>query len=80
MGTTGRRPVYRKFTRILGRNIRARRGDLSLRDFSRKLGVSKSELHRIESGLQNVSISTIELLCARLKCGIADLFEDRPKS
>lgn len=49
---------------------------MSLRDFARQLGLSKSELHRIEQGEQNVSLSTVELICRRLKCRIADLFTD----
>ena len=42
--------------------------------FARRLGISKSSLNRMEMGEQNVSLKTLERLCARLKCDIADLF------
>lgn len=74
MGTTGRRPTYRKFAKRLGRNLRKRRGEESIRDFASRAGLSKSELHRIESGEHNPSLSTVEMICTRLKCSIGELF------
>jgi DNA-binding Xre family transcriptional regulator len=50
------------------------RGDMAQYHFARRLGVSKSSLNRMELGDQNVSLKTIEKLCARLKCDVADLF------
>ena len=43
-------------------------------EFARKLGITKSTLHRIEMNEQNVGLDTLELICKRLKCGIPDLF------
>ncbi len=76
MGTIGRRPVCRRYARLLGKNLKGRRGDMSLRDFARRIGISKSELHRMELGEQNVSLSTIELICRKLKCDITELFSN----
>jgi transcriptional regulator with XRE-family HTH domain len=77
MGTTGRRPVYRHFAKVLARNLRARRGESSLRDFAPQMGLSKSELQRIEAGEQNPSLSTLELICRKLKCTIGELFDEK---
>jgi putative transcriptional regulator len=44
------------------------------RDFARRLGISKSSLHRLEMRQQNVGLDMLEHLCRRLKCDLADLF------
>jgi len=44
------------------------------RGFARQLGISKSSLHRIEMGEQNVGLDLLEQLCRRLHCTLADLF------
>ena len=58
----------------LAREIRRRRGETPHRDFARQLGVSKSSLHRIEMGEQNVGLDLLEQLCRRLHCTLGDLF------
>ena len=60
----------------LARKLRALRGDAPQRTFARKLGISVATLNRLESCQQNVTLNTIEKLCARLKCKIGDLFEE----
>ncbi|MBX3177701.1 MAG: helix-turn-helix transcriptional regulator [Candidatus Hydrogenedentes bacterium] len=59
---------------LLGRRLRELRGDTPQVQFASKLGISKSSLNRIEMGDQNVSLKTIEVICAKLGCSIADLF------
>lgn len=54
--------------------LRKRRGELTYTRFARKLGVSKSTLHRMELADQNVTLDTLEHLCKRLNCGIRDIF------
>ena len=51
------------------------RGDMSLKEFGRKTGISYATLSRIESSQQNVSLQTLEQLCISLKCNISDLFK-----
>jgi DNA-binding Xre family transcriptional regulator len=58
----------------LAREIRRRRGDRTHRDFAQQLGISKSSLHRIEMGEQNVGLDLLEHLCLRLHCTLSDLF------
>ena len=60
----------------LAQKLRALRGDVPQRTFARKLGVSVATLNRLESCQQNVTLKTLEKLCARLKCKIGDLFEE----
>jgi transcriptional regulator with XRE-family HTH domain len=62
----------------LARELRRRRGDTTHRDFARQLGISKSSLHRIEMGEQNVGLDLLEHLCTRLHCTIGELFPPDP--
>jgi DNA-binding Xre family transcriptional regulator len=50
------------------------RGTTPQRDFARRLGISKSSLHRIEMNQQNVGLDMLERFCQRLKCDLPDLF------
>jgi len=58
----------------LGNRLKELRGEQSQLQFCRKLGISKSSLNRMEEGEQNVSLRTLDTLCKRLKCDVADLF------
>jgi putative transcriptional regulator len=58
----------------LGSRLRELRGDIPQVRFAQKLGISKSSLNRIEMGEQNVTLDTLEILCERLKCDVADVF------
>jgi len=60
----------------LARTLRRLRGDTTQRDFAKKLGIDHGSLNRIEQAKQNVTIKTLHKLCERLKCNIADLFDD----
>jgi putative transcriptional regulator len=58
----------------LGKRLRELRGDQPQLQFSKKLGISNTSLHRMEMGEQNVSLKTLEVLCKKLKCDVGDLF------
>ncbi len=60
--------------RRLAQGLANLRGGESQNAFSRKAGVSGPTVNRIENRVQNVSLETLEKLCVRLKCDIADLF------
>lgn len=60
--------------RRLARGLAHIRGDRSQNEFARQAGVSGPTINRIENQIQNVSLDTIEKLCARLKCDMEDLF------
>ena len=60
----------------LAKRLRALRGDLPQLKFSKKLGISNASLNRMEIGRQNVTLETLETLCARIGCDVGDLFEE----
>ena len=45
--------------------------------FARKVDVDQATINRIEQGLQNVTIDTLERLCRKLKCSAGDLLDQR---
>ncbi len=59
----------------LAKFLRKKRGDLTYLQFSRRLGISASTLHRMERGEQNVTLETLEQIMARLKCCLDDIFQ-----
>ena len=67
--------AQKRLAKQLAAFLRKRRGDLTFQQFSRKTGISDSTLHRLELGEQNITLNTLEQLSDRLKCSVADLFE-----
>lgn len=65
---------------IIGSNIKAHRirAGLSLRNFSRWIGVSNAQLVKYESGKNRVSGGMLWLIAQRLEIPVSDLFEDCP--
>lgn len=66
--------VAQRLAKQLGVFLRRQRGDLTYQQFARKVGISDSTLHRLELGEQNVTLKTLEQICDRLKCRVADVF------
>lgn len=66
--------MAQRLAKQLGAFLRRKRGDLTYQEFSRKMGISDSTLQRLEIGRQNVTLKTLEQICTRLKCDVADLF------
>ena len=63
----------------LAKRLLGLRGDTPQYLFARRLGISKSSLNRMELGDQNVALKTLERLCTRLRCDVADLFPKDPR-
>jgi DNA-binding Xre family transcriptional regulator len=68
--------MAQRLAKQLGSFLRQKRGNLTYQQFSRKIGISSSTLHRLEMGEQNVTLKTLEQLCSRFKCKLSDLFEE----
>ncbi|MEI7732883.1 MAG: helix-turn-helix transcriptional regulator [Verrucomicrobiota bacterium] len=68
--------MAKTFHQQLGRFLRQKRGELTYKQFERKLGISYVTIHRLECGEQNVTLKTLEQICKRLKCRMADIFPD----
>ncbi len=58
----------------LGKFLRGKRGEETLAQYARKLGISDSTLQRLEIGEQNITVDTLEQIIDRLKCSISDVF------
>jgi transcriptional regulator with XRE-family HTH domain len=58
----------------LAKKLKELRGDKTIRVFADELGLSKSTLHKLEQGEQNLSLDQLQRICDALKCDIAELF------
>lgn len=56
--------------------VRRRRGQMTLKQFSRKSGLSLSTLSRLESQSQNITVKSLQQLVNRLGCDVQDLFKE----
>jgi DNA-binding Xre family transcriptional regulator len=66
--------MAQRLAKQLGVFLRKKRGGLTYQQFSRKMGISDSTLHRLEMADQNVTLKTLEQICDRLKCSISEVF------
>jgi transcriptional regulator with XRE-family HTH domain len=66
--------VSEKLERQLAAFLRKKRGDMTYAQFSRKLGLPPSTLHRLESCQQSVTLRRLQQIMNRLKCSIRDIF------
>ena len=64
----------RQYRKRLAKFVRAQRGDDTIREFSRKVGLSRATLNNLENQTQNVTLDTLEHLCRVFRCEIQDLF------
>jgi len=60
--------------RKLAKFLREKRGELTFQQFSDKMGLPGSTLHRLERFEQSVTLGKLEEICDRLKCSITDIF------
>jgi transcriptional regulator with XRE-family HTH domain len=54
--------------------LRKRRGKTTYAQFARKLGITPSTLFRLEHAQQSITLGRLELIVARLKCKLGDVF------
>jgi len=69
--------VKHQFRKRLGEYLRQQRGDSTLAQFARKLGISDSTLQRLEIGEQNITIDTLEQIVDRLKFDLRDVLGEK---
>jgi DNA-binding Xre family transcriptional regulator len=67
--------VRNSLEKQLGSFLRKKRGEQTFAEFSRRLGLPASTLHRLESGEQSVTLGKLEHIMKRLKCKLSDIFE-----
>jgi len=66
--------VSERLSLQLAAYLKKRRGDQTLAQFAKRLGISDSSLQRLEMGQQNITLKTLEEITKRLKCRLGDLF------
>jgi len=68
--------VQRNLDRQLAIFLRKARGSLSYADFSKRVGVSYTTLHRIERGEHHLTLNKLETILGRLKIKLKDVFPE----
>lgn len=58
----------------LAKFMKLKRGDMALRAFAKRHGLSFSSVSRIEKLEQNVTIDTLESMCKAFHCDVDELF------
>jgi len=54
--------------------LRKKRGDMTFAQFSKKIGLPTSTLHRLEQCQQSVTLGRLQQIMSRLKCSFSDIF------
>ncbi len=54
--------------------LRKKRGEMTFAQFSQKLGLPTSTLHRLEQCQQSITLGRLQQIMQRLKCGLSDIF------
>jgi transcriptional regulator with XRE-family HTH domain len=68
--------MRRNFDRQLASFLKKKRNGLSYAQFSKRVGVSYTTLHRIERGEHHLTLSKLETILNRLKLRLKDVFPD----
>ena len=58
----------------LAKWLRAQRGEMTFAQFSKKVGLPPSTIHRLENGDQSITLGRLQTVLDRLKCTLADVF------
>ncbi len=62
------------YDRLLAEFLRKKRGDETVRDFARKIGLTYGTLHRIENLQQSLTVGKLGEIMDRLDCSLDDIF------
>jgi transcriptional regulator with XRE-family HTH domain len=68
--------VRRNLDRDLAKFLRTARGHLSYAEFSKKIGLSHTTIHRIERGEHHLTLNKLETVLNKLKVRLKDIFPD----
>lgn len=56
--------------------LKKRRGDMTFKAFSQKVGLPPSTLFRLEQCAQSITLGRLQIVMKRLKCSLGDIFPD----
>jgi DNA-binding Xre family transcriptional regulator len=65
-----------KYEKQLASFLRKRRGEMSLAQFGRVLGLTKGAVHNLEAASVSARLCTLQQICIRLKCKLTDIFPE----
>ena len=66
--------MRRYLDRQLARFIKKERGSLSYAEFSKKVGLSHTTIHRLECGEHHLTLNKLETILEKLKIRLKDIF------
>jgi transcriptional regulator with XRE-family HTH domain len=61
----------------LAKYLRKARGELSYAQFSKKVGISHTTLHRLERKELHLTLNKLETVMGRLKVKLSDIFPEQ---
>jgi transcriptional regulator with XRE-family HTH domain len=67
-------PMRRNLDRQLAKFLKEKRGELSYAEFSKRVGVSYTTLHRVERGEHHLTLNKLETILEKLKVRMRDIF------
>jgi DNA-binding Xre family transcriptional regulator len=56
--------------------LKKKRGDMTFKAFSQKVGLPPSTLFRLEQCEQSITLGRLQLVMKRLKCSLSDIFPE----
>ena len=62
------------YDRLLSEYLRKARGDQTVRDFARKIGLTHGTLHRIENLQQSLTLGKLGQIMEKLDCSWEEIF------
>jgi transcriptional regulator with XRE-family HTH domain len=66
--------VRRNLDRQLASFLKKERGSLSYAEFSKKVGLSHTTLHRLERGEHHLTLNKLETILEKLRIQLKDIF------
>ena len=63
----------------LAKWLREQRGEMTFAQFSKKVGLPPSTIHRLENGDQSITLGRLDKVLTKLKCTMTDVFGDLGK-
>jgi transcriptional regulator with XRE-family HTH domain len=68
--------VPSRFDKQFAAFLRRKQAQATYAQFARKLGISASSLHRVQSLEQSATLQRVDHILSRLKCRLRDVFPD----
>jgi transcriptional regulator with XRE-family HTH domain len=57
--------------------LKKKRGDLSYRDFAKRIGIDAATLHRLENNQRSITLTALHPIMTRLKCSFSEIFGEQ---